>query len=143
MHAIFRANLAFTLAAISAVLCGSIYAGEPQIGNKYKSVQPLYLMAVYDSLNNRQIGRDTARAYLHAMEYYESSWVAFQSKVPEGTILTVIGKAPKPWYRPFSAKLYFVRLEPDLSRGLDVELELNRGIEGHFDGLNPKIFILP
>jgi len=143
MHAIFSANFAFTIAVLSAVFCGSIYAGEPEIGNKYKNVQPLYLMAVYDSLNNRQIGRDTARAYLNAAEYYKSSWVAFQVKVPAGTIVTIIEMIPKAWYLPFSANRYFVRLEPDLSRGLDVELELNRGIEGHLDGLNSKLFSLP
>ena len=38
------------------------------------------------------------------------------------------------------ANRYFVRLDPDLSRGLDIILELNRGIEGSLDGLNPELF---
>ena len=100
-------------------------------------------MAVYDSLNNRQISRETARAYLHSKEYAQKSWVAFQCEVPVGTIMTIIGLAPKSWYRPFSANRYFVRLDPDQSRGLDVELELNRGIEGSLDGLSPELFSRP
>ncbi len=40
----------------------------------------------------------------------------------------------------FIANQYFIQLDPDLSRGLDVELELNRGIEGSLDGLNPELF---
>ncbi|MFZ5564796.1 MAG: hypothetical protein ACOZBW_12155 [Thermodesulfobacteriota bacterium] len=54
--------------------------------------------------------------------------------------MTIIGPAPRAWYLPFLANQYFVRLDPDLSRGLDVELELNRGIEGNLDGLNPDLF---
>ena len=97
-------------------------------------------MAVYDSLNNRKLSRETARAYLHAARYYEKSWVAFQNEVPVGTIVTIIGPAPKVWHIPIFANRYFVQLEPDPSRGLDVILELNRGIEGNLDGLSPEIF---
>lgn len=97
-------------------------------------------MAVYDSLNNRQVSRETARAYLHSMRYYEKASVAFQCEVPAGTVMTIIGPAPKVWHLPFLADRYFVRLDPDLSRGLDVILELNRGIEGSLDGLNPELF---
>ena len=66
--------------------------------------------------------------------------VAFQRKVPVGTIMTITGSAPKVWHLPFLADRYFVRLEPDLSRGLDVILELNSGIDGSLDGMNPAIF---
>ena len=103
-------------------------------------MRPLYLMAVYDDLNNRKLSRETARAYLHPMQYYEKSYVAFQSEVPIGTTMTVIGPVPKVWHLPFFASRYAVRLDPDLSRGLDVILELNRGIEGDMDGLNSELF---
>jgi len=56
--------------------------------------------------------------------------------------MTIIGSEPKIWFLPFLGKRYFVLLEPDLSRGLDVMLDLdNIGIEGNLDGLNPDIFL--
>lgn len=140
-YAIMRATIALTLfAVINAIFCAPSYAEELQPGNRYKIVRPLYLMAVYDSLDNKQLSRETARAYLHSMQYYQKSWVAFQCEVPVGTIMTIIGPAPKVWYLPFFANRYFVRLDPNPSRGLDVVLELNRGIEGSLDGLNPELF---
>lgn len=108
--------------------------------SKYKTIQSVYLMATYKSLNNKKISQETARAYLHAKRYYDKSIVAFQCKVSVGTTITIIGKVPKVWFLPFSANRYFVQLDPDLSRGLDVILELNHGIEGSLDGLNPELF---
>lgn len=126
------------------IFCGISYASEqPKSGNRYKIIRPVYLMAVYDSLNNRQVSRETARAYLHSMRYYEKASVAFQCEVPVGTIMSIISPAPKVWYLPFLANRYFVRLDPDLSRGLDVVVELDRGIEGSLDGLNPELFSRP
>lgn len=141
-YAIVRAVIVFTLFTMSStIFYGISYASEqPQPGNRYKIIRPVYLMAVYDSLNNRQVSRETARAYLHSMRYYEKASVAFQCEVPAGTIMTIIGPAPKAWYLFFSANQYFVRLDPDLSRGLDVILQLDRGVEGSLDGLNPELF---
>lgn len=87
-------------------------------------------MAVYDSLNNRQISREAARAYLHSMRYHEKASVAFQYEVPAGTVMTIIGPAPKVWHLPFFPDRYYIKLDPDLSRGLDIVVELDRGIEG-------------
>lgn len=141
-YAIVRASITFTvIIMINTIFCDPSFAEELQPGNRYKVVRPMYLMAVYDSLNNKQVSRETARAYLHSMQYYKKSWVAFQYEVPVGTIMTIIGQAPKVWNLPFFANRYFVRLAPDRSRGLDVVLELNRGIEGSLDGLNPELFI--
>ena len=142
---IARTSIAFSLlTVISAIFFGLSYASEePQPGERYKIVRPLYLMAAYNSLNDRQVSRETARAYLHSLRYYNKSWVAFQCEVPGGTIMTIIGPAPKVWHLPFFANRYFVRLDPDLSRGLDVILELNRGIEGSLDGLNSELFSRP
>jgi len=98
-------------------------------------------MAAYEDIENKLLTRETARGYLNAIELYEKRWVAFQSEVPAGTIVTIIGVVPKVWYFPFSSDRYLVRLNPDLSRGLDVELELDRGLEGSLDGLNPEFFI--
>ena len=137
---IVRASIAFTLFAVISAFCGRSEAEELQPGSQYKIVRPMYLMAVYDSLNNRLLSRETARAYLHSMQYYEKSEVAFQCEVQVGSIMTIIGSAPKVWNIPFFANRYFVRLDPDVSRGLDVVLELNRGIEGDLDGLNPELF---
>jgi hypothetical protein len=141
-YAIVRATIVFMLFTVSStIFCGLSYASEQsQPGNRYKIIGPVYLAAEYYSLNNRQVSRETARAYLESMRTYKKSWVAFQCEVPVGTIMTIIGPAPKVWHLPFFANRYFVRLDPDLSRGLDVILELNRGIEGSLDGLNPELF---
>lgn len=141
-YAIVRATIALSLfAVIGTIFCGFSYASEKlRPASRYKIVRPVYLMAVYNSLDNKQLSRETARAYLHATRYYNKSWVAFQCEVPAGTIMTIIGPAPKVWSLPFFANRYFVQLDPDLSRGLDVILELNRGIEGNLDGLNPELF---
>lgn len=136
-----KAN-AILLALIVAIFYGPAKAATdgPQPGSRYEIIRPLYLMAVYDDLNNRKLSRETARAYLHSTKYYEKSYVAFQSEVPIGTTMTVIGPVQKVWHLPFLANRYSVRLDPDLSRGLDVILELNRGIEGDMEGLNSQLF---
>lgn len=141
--AIKRTTIIFVLFIVIIIFCQQVNAEELELGSRFKVIRPIYLMAVYKSLNNRKISRETTDAYLHSRKYYEKSWVAFQSKVPVGTIMTVIGKTPKIWYLPFSADRYFVHLDPDISRGLDIILELNRGIEGELDGLNPELFSRP
>ncbi len=124
------------------LFCSQIAASEDlQSGAKYKNTKPLYIMGVYNSLNNRIISRSTARAYLHTKRYFEKTEVAFQEKVPVGTVMTIIHPAPKVWYLPFLADRYFVQLEPDLSHGLEIVLELNRGMEGSLDGLNSRLFV--
>ena len=139
-YSIFRASIAFTLFTVICIFCDPSYADELQPESQYKIVRPMYLMAVYDSLNNKQVSKETARAYLHPMKYAMKHSVAFQIEVPAGTIITIVGPAPKVWHLPFYADRYFVRLEPDLSRGLDVVLSLDRGMEGSLDGLSPEFF---
>ncbi len=116
------------------------YAEDLKVGQKYKIIKPVYLMGVYDSLNNRTLSKSTARAYLHSEEYYKKSFVAFQTEVPTGTVMTIIGPAPKPWYLYFYADQYFIKLDPDLSQGLEIKIQLDRGMAGNLDGLNPEIF---
>jgi len=138
-----RISLALLLfTVVSFIFCYSGYANEKllQPGRKYKIVNPVYLVAVYDSLSNRQLSKDTARAYLEAVPLAKRSYQAFQCEVPAGTIMTIIGPAPKVWHIPFFADRYFIQLKPDLSRGLEIVLELSRGIEGDLDGLNPELF---
>lgn len=139
-----RASTAFTLFVVmSAIFCGVSYAGEqPLPGNTYKTVGSVYLSGVYRDLNNRQLNKELAFGSLTAMRF-SGPELAFQSIVPVGTTMTIVAAAPKAWYLPFAAKRYFVRLDPDPSRGLDVILELNRGMEGSLDGLNPGIFGRP
>jgi hypothetical protein len=141
-YAIVRTIVTFTIFTLScAIFCDLSYASEqPRIGNQYKIIRHVYLMAVYNRSNNKQVSKETASAYLHPEEYYKRHFVAFQCEVPAGTIMTIIGPAPKVWHLPFFANRYFIKLDPDLSRGLDVILELNRGIEGSLDGLNPELF---
>lgn len=131
----------------AAVLIGAIWLGLPShadggptMGRRYELTRPMYLMATYDSLNDRRISSQTAQAYLHASRYYDSAWVAFQVEVPAGTFMTIVGNLPKVWNLPFLATRYIVQIDPDVSRGLEVVLELDRGIEGDMDGLNPGLF---
>jgi len=144
-YAMVRTIIAFTLFTVSsAIFCGISYASEqPQSGNRYKIIRPVHLVAEYYSLNNRQVSRETARAYLESEKTYKKSWVAFQCEVTVSTIMTIIDPAPKVWHLPFFANRYLIKLDPDLSRGLDIVLELNRGIEGSLDGLNPELFSRP
>jgi hypothetical protein len=101
----------------------------------------VYLAGAYLALDNRQLKRGLAVEELAAVRY-KGPEVAFQRRVPVGTIMTIIGPAPKRvWWLPFLAKEYFVRLDPkDPPSDLDVILELNRGIAGSLDGLNPELF---
>lgn len=112
----------------------------PKPGALYKTIKPIYISATFKSLNNRQISKQAARGYLKSVRTYKTSWVAFQDEVPAGTMMEILGPAPKVWHLPFMPKRYFVRLEPDPSRGLDVMLELHHTFEGNLDGLNPAIF---
>jgi len=123
------------------IFCRLCYAGEALLpGSQYKIIQPIYIMATYNSLNKRLLSKETATAYLHSREYYNKSEVAFQHEVPAGTIMNIIRSTSKVWYLPFLTERYIVSLDPDLSGGLDVILELNRGIEGDLDGLNSELF---
>lgn len=143
-YVIVRATIAFVLFTVSStIFCDLSYAGEhQQPENRYKIIGPVYLSGVYRNLNNRQLNRQMAVGSLTAVRF-SGPEVAFQCIVPVGTTMTIIGPAPKVWHLPFFANRYFVRLDPDLSRGLDVVLELDRGIEGSLDGLNPELFDRP
>ena len=139
-YAAVRTGIALILFTVmNAIFCGSSYAGDIQMESRYKIVGPVYLSGIYRNLNNRQLNKQLATGSLTAVQF-SGPEVAFQQKVPAGTILTILGPAPKVWHIPFFADRYFVRLDPDLSRGLDIVLELNRGIEGSLDGLNPELF---
>ncbi len=137
----FFVSITLILFTMFGVLfCGLSYASEkPQSGCRYKIVGPVYLSGVYLKLNNRQLNKQMALGSLTAIQF-SGPEVGFQIKVPVGTIVTIIGQAPKRFPIFFIANRYFIQLDPDLSRGLDVVLELNRGIEGILDGLNPELF---
>ena len=130
-------TLAIFIIAFSNLGCAD---SNLHTGSQYQVIKPVYLMATFNNLNNRVLSKETARAYLHSTKYYKKAEVAFQLEVPTGAVITIISSAPKVWGIPFFADRYFVQLSPDLSRGLDVVLELNRGIEGTLNGLNPKLF---
>ncbi len=77
---------------------------------------------------------------LEAKHSYKKATVAFQDEVSVGTIMTIIAPAPRIWHLFFLPDRYFIKLKPDLSRGLDIIIELNRGMEGDLNGLNAEIF---
>ena len=143
-YAIVRATITFMIVTvIGSIFCDVGYANEElQPGNQYKIIGPVYLSGIYRKLNNRQLNKQAAFGSLTAVQF-SGPEVGFQCRVPEGTIMTIIGQAPKRVSLPFFANRYFVSLAPDPSRGLDVVVELNRGIEGSLDGLNPDLFSRP
>ena len=141
-NVIVCAILAATILSMNgAIFCGLSYASEQlQTGNRYKIIGPVYLGGIYRNLNNRQLTRKMAYGDLTAVRY-SGPEVAFQCMVPEGTIMTIIGPAPKRLPLFFYANRYFVQLAPIDAHGeLEVILELNRGIEGSLDGLNQELF---
>lgn len=132
--------LRFTLLVIGATFCWSANAGDgPQPGNRYKIIGPAYAIGVYRDLNNRQLNREQSWVSLSPVRV-SGPEIAFLQNVPLGTTMIIVDHAPKRTTLPFFASRYFARLDPDLSRGLDVVLELNRGIEGDLDGLNLEVF---
>lgn len=110
------------------------------LGAKYELMRPVYLDGVYNSLNDRELSPEKATAYLASVKYAKRSEVAFQVEVPAGTVMTVASSAKRIIHLPYIVAQYHVRLTPDLSRGLDVLLSLDRGLEGDLDGLNSQIF---
>lgn len=123
-----------------ATICNASYAGELVAGKKYKIIKPTYLTGEYIDRGNKVLSKETAIAYLDSYKYAMKSYTAFKTEVPIGTVMTIIGPAPKKWYLLFQGDFYFIKLEPDLSQGLDIKLQLDRGMEGDLDGLNPAIF---
>lgn len=121
-------------------LCSPGYAKELKADQKYKIIKPVYLIGEYNDRGNKSVSKDTAKAYLEPSLRAKMSYTAFQTQVPAGTIMTVVEPAPKPWYLYFQGDLYFVKLDPDLSQGLNVIIQLDRGMEGNLDGLNPELF---
>ncbi len=116
------------------------YAEDLKVGQKYKIVKLAYLIGEYNERSNKSLSKETAKAYLESAVRARKSYTAFQTEVPVGTVMTIIGPAPKPWYLYFQGDIYFVKLEPDFSQGLEIEIQLDRGVEGQLDGLNPEIF---
>ncbi len=133
-HGIVRSIVMFILFAVTGtIFCSISYANEqPLAGNRYKIIGPVYLSGIY-------LNKQASVGSLTAVQF-SGPEVEFQCKVPVGTIVTILGPAPKRLPLFFYANRYFIRLDPDLSRGLDVILELNRGIDGSLDGLNPELF---
>jgi len=143
-YIITRSIIAFTLTTVICIIFGCQSYGSEQLQprSRYKIVKPVYLSAIYNNFDSKVVlGGKTGLAYLQAEKYYKKASVAFQCKVPAGTIMTIVGPAPKVLFIPFFPDRYLVKLEPDLSRGLGVILQLDRGFEGNLDGLNPELFI--
>lgn len=136
---LFVVSLNFTSCAAQRYK-GVTYAEGLKAGNRYKIKKPIFIMGVYHSGTNRTLSKETAVAYLHPRELAKRYFTAFQCEVPAGTIMTILGLAPKPWYLYFNSDYYFVSLDRDYSRGLDVKIPINRWFEGDLDGLNPEIF---
>jgi hypothetical protein len=138
------ARCAVLPAVFVAIMIGSTSAVadaiRPQLGATYKIVRPIYLMAVYESMDEKLAGRGAVRAYLQPERYAKTRWVAFQCKVPAGTVMTIIRPAPsaKDLWNRYDA--YYVQLDPDPSRQLDVIVQLFRGFGDASGGLSAEFF---
>ena len=126
-----------------AAICSTSHAEELVAGKKYKIIKPAYLTGEYIDRGNKVLRKETAIAYLDSYRYAMKSYTAFKTEVPIGTVMTIIGPAPKAWYLFFQGDFYFIKLDPDLSQGLDIKIQLDRGMAGNLDGLNPEIFSSP
>ena len=135
-----RILLTLLFALLAGCMRGDKTTDNLQPGDQYEVIRPIYLQAVYRDLNERQVSRDTASAFLTAHKYYKTSWVAFESTVQSGSVMTITAKGPRVWHLPCRVQRYYVSLDPDLSSGLEVVLDLDRGIEGDLDGLNESLF---
>lgn len=135
---------AFLSVAFLAILMGSglSMAGDAklQLGASYKIVRPVYLMAVYKSMDEKRSGKGAAVAYLQPERYAETRWTAFQCEIPAGTTMKIIGPAPpaKDFLRSYDA--YYVQLAPDSSRKLDVIVQLFKGFADARGGLSAEFF---
>jgi hypothetical protein len=134
--------LIFVLFIITAVLpCGQLRADEGlRSGSRYVIVGPVFLRGAYENLNDRRGNKDVARAYVVSGQIAKRAWLAFQCQIPVGTVMTILGPPPNAWNLPFAPDRYCVRLTPDISRGLDVQITLHIGLDGSLDGLNPALF---
>ena len=143
MLGIERRKLVVILAAwpIVAYRNNAHAAERPQAGGRYKIVGPVYVMVTYNSLNDRRVTKETATGFLHSKLYYKKAEVALQELIAPGTIMTIVGPAPKRWPQFLFSEKFLVRLEPiAVPSGLDLILALDRGIGGSLDGLNPELF---
>jgi len=133
-------NKLFFLVLLS-LFTGCEYSQFIQSGNKYKTIKSMYLFAEYKIGYNKKVSKKTAIAYFESKCRAKRRFTKFQKKVPVGTIKTIENRAPKPWYLYFQRDRYFVKLSPDLSEGLDIQIQLDSGIDGDLDGLNPELFL--
>lgn len=139
----FLSRYVSTSVMFLAILMGSeSMAGDAQLqpGASYKIVRPVYLMAVYESMDEKRAGKGAAVAYLQPEKYAKTRWVAFQCEVPAGTTMKIIGPAvpAKDLLRSYDA--YYVHLAPDPSRKLDVIIQLFKGFADASGGLSAEFF---
>lgn len=109
-------------------------------GESYKIVNSVYLMAVYESMDDKRESRGPTRAYLQPERYAKTRWVAFQCAVPVGTVMTIVGPAPPArelWNR-YDA--YYVNLKLNPSRQLAVIVPVARAFSDTSGGLSRKFF---
>lgn len=121
-------------------LRNTTYAGDLMVGKKYQLIKPIYIMGEYRDIGNKTISKETARAFLNSVKLARRNFTAFQAEVPVGTVIAIVKLMPKPWYLYFNSDYYLVTLDPDISRGIEVELPLDGSFKGSLDGLNPDIF---
>ena len=126
------------LIALSSALEANTAAGndDAMIGQKYEIVGELYAHRVADDLNSRVMSIiDLVPLRLRGPEIISCQLV------PTGSILTIVGKAPKRLFAFLYTDRYIVRVDTlDAPAGISTVIDLSRGIEGKSTALNPLIF---
>lgn len=125
----FHFKILYIFLTIILLHCENANANDFKIGKKYKTIKTLFIEGVYNNSSNTKLSKESASAFISQNKHYKKSNIAFQNEIPTGTIITIIGRVPKPWYSYFNSDRYFVKLEPDLSQGLEVILSVDSLLE--------------
>lgn len=126
------------LIALSSPLEANTAAGNDEaiIGQKYEIIGELYAHSVADDLNSRVVSFIS----LVPLQLTGPEIISRQL-VPTGSILTIVGKAPKRLFAFLYPDRYVVRVNTiEAPAGIPIVIGLSRGIEGKSTALNPLIF---
>lgn len=107
-----------------------------RIGQKYEIVGTLYAHSVSDDLQARKV------SFISLVPLRLSGpEILSRQRVPMGSVLTIIARAPKKTFAFLYPDRYVVRVDTiNAPVGTPVVIGLSRGIEGKSTALNPLIF---
>lgn len=136
--ALTRVSALFVLVTSPSPISGAPGSNDLLTGQKYQIVGQLYAHNVSDDLKSRTVSTVTlVPLRLTGPE------IISRKLVPKGSVLTIVGKAPKKAFAFLYPDRYIVSINTvDAPTGVPVVIDLSRGIEGKSTVLNPQIFQL-